>query len=152
MEHWKLLSSPLLYLSLAFKRHQVEYYRRLTAVRTDGDWEGWTTYFLECVREAADDGVDTARSLFTLLNQDRQRLLRSKGATVPAIRLFDALPKQPIITASGVMRSLKTSKPTAAKAIAALEAAKILKETTGRQRDRVYAYQGYLRLLTGDQE
>jgi len=152
VEHWKLLSSPLLYLSLAFKRHQVEYYRRLTAVRTDGDWEGWTTYFLECVREAADDGVDTARSLFTLLNQDRQRLLRSKGATVPAIRLFDALPKQPIITASGVMRSLKTSKPTAAKAIAALEAAKILKETTGRQRDRVYAYQGYLRLLTGDQE
>ena len=152
VEHWKLLSSPLLYLSLAFKRHQVEYYQRLTAVRTDGDWEGWTTYFLECVREAADDGVDTARSLFTLLNQDRQRLLRSKGATVPAIRLFDALPKQPIITASGVMRSLKTSKPTAAKAIAALEAAKILKETTGRQRDRVYAYQGYLRLLTGDQE
>lgn len=152
VEHWKLLSSPLLYLSLAFKRHQVEYYRRLTAVRTDGDWEGWTTYFLECVREAADDGVDTARSLFTLLNQDRQRLLRSKGATVPAIRLFDALPKQPIITAAGVMRRLRTSKPTAAKAIAALEAAKILRETTGRQRDRVYAYQGYLRLLTGDKE
>ena len=152
VEHWKLLSSPLLYLSLAFKRHQVEYYRRLTAVRTDGDWEGWTMYFLECVREAADDGVDTARSLFTLLNQDRQRLLRSKGATVPAIRLFDALPKQPIITAAGVMRRLRTSKPTAAKAIAALEAAKILRETTGKQRDRVYAYQGYLRLLTGDKE
>jgi hypothetical protein len=50
------------------------------------------------------------------------------------------------------MRRLRTSKPTAAKAIAALEAAKILKETTGRQRDRVYAYQGYLRLLTGDKE
>jgi len=152
VEHWKLLSSPLLYLSLAFKRHQVEYYRRLTAVRTDGDWEGWTTYFLECVREAADDGVDTARSLYTLLNQDRQRLLRSKGVTIPAMRLFDALPKQPIIKAAGVMRSLKTTKPTAAKAIAALEAAKILRETTGRQRDRVYAYQGYLRLLTGDKE
>ena len=152
VEHWKLLSSPLLYLSLAFKRHQVEYYRRLTAVRTDGDWEGWTTYFLECVREAADDGVDTARSLFTLLNQDRQRLLRSKGATVPAIRLFDALPKQPIITVAGIMRRLKTTKPTAAKAIAALEAAKILRETTGRQRDRMYAYQGYLRLLTVDKE
>ncbi len=152
VEHWKLLSSPLLYLSLAFKRHQVEYYRRLTAVRTDGDWEGWTTYFLECVREAADDGVDTARSLFTLLNQDRQRLLRSKGVTIPAMRLFDALPKQPIITVAGIMRRLKTTKPTAAKAIAALEAAKILRETTGRQRDRVYAYQGYLRLLTGDKE
>ena len=152
VEHWKLFSSPLLYLSLAFKRHQVECYRRLTAVRTDGDWKGWTTYFLECVREAAEDGVDTARSLFTLLNQDRQRLLRSKRVTIPAMRLFDALPKQPIITVAGIMRRLKTPKPTAAKAIAALEAAKILRETTGRQRDRVYAYQGYLRLLTGDKE
>lgn len=66
--------------------------------------------------------------------------------------MFDALPKQPIITAAGVMRRLRTSKPTAAKAIAALEAAKILRETTGKQRDRVYAYQGYLRLLTGDKE
>ena len=152
VEHWKLLSSPMLYLSLAFKRHQEEYYHRLTAVRTEGDWEGWTVFFLECVREAAADGVTTAQGLFTLLNQDRQKLLRSNEATVPAIRLFDTLPKQPIVTLAGVMKILKTSKPTASKAIAALEGTRILKETTGKQRDRVYAYQGYLRLLTGNME
>lgn len=152
VEHWKLLSSPMLYLSLAFKRHHEEYYRRLTAVRSEGDWEGWTAFFLECVREAADDGVTTSQRLFTLLNQDRQQLLRSKGATVPAIRLLDALPEQPIVTLAGVMKRLQTTKPTASKAIAALESAKILKETTGKQRDRVYAYQGYLRLLTDDTE
>ena len=47
VEHWDLLPSPLLYLSLAFKRRQQEYYRRLSAVRTDGDWEGWTAFFVE---------------------------------------------------------------------------------------------------------
>ena len=42
LEHWKLLTRPVLYLSLFLKRHRDEYYRRLTAVRIDGDWEGWT--------------------------------------------------------------------------------------------------------------
>ncbi len=152
VEHWGLLSSPLLYLSLALKRHQEEYYHRLSAVRIDGDWEGWTAYFLECVHEAADDGVTTAQSLFALLSKDRHRLLNAPGTTVPAIRLFDALPRRPVVTLAGVIKALKTSKPTASKAIYALQYAKILRETTGKQRDRVYAYHGYLRLLTGDAE
>ncbi len=40
LEHWQLLTKPLLYLSLFFKRNREEYYRRLTAVRVDGDWQG----------------------------------------------------------------------------------------------------------------
>ncbi len=35
LEHWRLLTRPLLYLSLFFKRHRQEYYRRLNAVRVD---------------------------------------------------------------------------------------------------------------------
>jgi Fic family protein len=150
VEHWGLLSEPLLYLSLALKRRQQEYYRCLTAVWTEGDWEGWTAYFLECVREAADDGVNTAQRLFGLLDKDRQRLLSASDATVPALRLFDALPARPMVTLAGAMKTLKTTKPTAAKAIAVLINAKILKETTGKQRDRVYAYHSYLQMLTAD--
>jgi hypothetical protein len=48
------------------------------------------------------------------------------------------------------MKTLKTTKPTASKAISTLFDAKILKETTGKRRDRFDAYLGYLRLLTGD--
>ncbi|MEX2120250.1 MAG: Fic family protein [Pirellulales bacterium] len=152
IERWGLLPSPLLYLSLAFKRQQEEYYRRLAAVRSDGDWEGWTAFFLDCVREAADDGVSTAGRLFVLLNKDRQVLLRLSGVTIPAVRLFDALPSQPIITLPRAMELLETTKPTAAKAIEALRKARVLREITGKQRDRVYAYHGYLELLTKDTE
>ncbi len=63
VEQWGLLSSPLLYVSLGFKRHQQEYYERLSRVRTNGDWEGWIEFFLRCVIESADDGV-TNRSTF----------------------------------------------------------------------------------------
>ncbi len=152
VEYWGLLPAPLLYLSLAFMRHRAEYYRRLSAVRTDGDWEGWSVFFLECVRQAADDGVATAQRLFSLLNRDRQVLLKTRAATIPAIRLFDQLPNHPMLTMQGAIELLDTTKPTAAKAIAALQQASILRETTGKQRDRVYAYHEYLRVLTKDTE
>ncbi len=152
VEHWGLLDAPLLYLSLALKRHRDEYYTRLSAVRTDGDWEGWTAFFLECVREAADDGVNTAEKLHSLLSRDRQQLLNQSGVTISAIRLLDQLPSHPIVTLGRVMKILKTTKPTATKAIESLRKAKILFETTGRQRDRVYAWKNYLTLLTGESE
>ena len=47
MEHWGLLPEPLLYLSGYLKQHQSEYYRRLSAIRSEGDWEGWVSFFLE---------------------------------------------------------------------------------------------------------
>jgi Fic family protein len=152
VEHWGLLPAPLLYLSLSFKRHREEYYQRLSSVRTGGDWEGWTAFYLECVRETADDGVAAAKRLFALLGKDRQSLAGHKKATVTAIRLFDLLPTHPLVTLPGVMDLLKTSKPTAIKAIDALKQAGVLRETTGKQRDRVYAYHGYLQVLTKDTE
>lgn len=51
----------LLYLSLFFKRHREDYYRRLNAVRVDGDWEGWLDFFLDGVATIADEAVASAR-------------------------------------------------------------------------------------------
>jgi Fic family protein len=150
LEHWNMLDAPLLYLSLAFKKHRPLYYEKLSAVRTDGDWEGWTGFFLECAREAADDGVAVAQALFNQINTDRAAVAQHDAATVTAIRLFDLLPKHPIVTLPLATELLGTTTPTAIKAIRALQDAGILHETTGKQRDRVYAYRRYLDLLTKD--
>lgn len=58
------------------------YYERLNAVRTLGDWEGWTSFFLECVRDSADDGVTTARRLFSVVGKDRDTVLHHRAATI----------------------------------------------------------------------
>ena len=150
VEHWRLLSSPLLYLSLELRRRQQEYYRRLDSVRTRGDWEGWTGFFLECVREAADDGVDSARRLFVLLGEDRREVAGHPSATMSAVRLFDLLPEHPVLTVSRAAELLEASKPTATKAIEALCEAGVLEETTGRQRGRIFAYVSYLDVLAED--
>lgn len=149
LEHWGLLKSPMLYLSLAIKRRQQAYYENLTRVRNGGDWEGWTAFYLDCVREAADDGVRVAEQIFSLLAKDRSRLIARDNVTVPAVRLLDLLPSRPVVTLPLATALLRVSTPTAIKAIAVLVELGILRETSGKRRDRVYAYQKYVDLLTG---
>lgn len=149
-EHWRLLSLPILYLSLSFKLRREEYYRRLNLVRSEGDWEGWTRFFLECVRDSSEDGVNAARRIHALLGKDRQAVVHHKATTIPAVRLLDLLPEHPMVTLAKTQELLETTKPTANKAIKALCDAGVLHEITGKQRDRVYAYQNYLQVLAED--
>ena len=143
-EHWRLLSQPLLYLSLFFKRHRGEYYDRLGAVRTAGDWEGWTDFFLEGVATIADEAVTSARELFALVTEDRARVLDDAGTSVAAVRLFEMLPRHPVVSVASVIKQLGVSKPTAGRAVEALERTGVLAETTGKKRDRSWVYQRYL--------
>lgn len=147
LDHWRLLKSPLLYLSLYLKQNQAAYYRWLEAIRTEGDWVGWLQFFLVGVAEIADDATRTARALYARVSEDRQLLLKTSGATVTAIQLFERLPEHPIVTMPSVTRLLSISKPTASKAIDVLIKAGILAEVGERKRDRLYRYAGYLRLL-----
>lgn len=128
-EHRGLMKVPILYLSLFFKHHREEYFRRLTAVRVDGDWEGWTDFFLNGVATIADEAVASTRELFTV---------------VTATRLFELLPNQPIITVAVAMKLIETTKPTVTRAIESLVAAGILVEKTGKKRDRSFAYKAYI--------
>ncbi|MBW2262588.1 MAG: Fic family protein [Deltaproteobacteria bacterium] len=148
LEHGGLLSSPLLYLSIHLKRHREEYYRLLDLVRTQGDWEAWTKFFLEAVAVTAAEAGGTARQLFDLVNADRERLLKLKAATVPSIRVFEMLPRRPMMTIGNITRTLKVTKPTAAKVVDVLTRSKILVEHSGRKRDRVFAYARYLDILS----
>lgn len=61
------------------------------------------------------------------------------------------LPDHPMVTVSRVVDMIGVTKPTAIKAIELLTDAGILKETTGRQRVRAYAYHAYLTILTEDE-
>ena len=150
LDEWELLEQPLLYISLYFRRHQMEYYRRLSAVRSEGDFEGWIDFFLEGVATVAEEAVELITAMFELVATDRAKVLSSGAASVSAARLFEQLPHHPIITIAGAVELLQTTKPTAAKAVGGLVDAGVLNETTGRRRDRVYSYSAYLDLLRAD--
>lgn len=148
MEHWGQLQEPLMYLSGYLKRHQAEYYRRLSAIRTDGDWEGWVAFFLEGVASACADAERSIIDVASLITADRKRLLESAKAGPISYRLFELLPVMPRFNIEHVRRRLDTTFPTASAAVKLLEDVGIVGELTGQKKNRIYSYQAYVELLS----
>jgi Fic family protein len=148
MEQWGLLSQPLVYVSAYLKQHQSEYYQRLSAVRTDGDWEGWVAFFLEGIARAADTAERGIVALASLINTDRRRLLQAPKITPASLRLFELLPLMPIFSIDQVCERLNTTFPTATAAVKTLEALGIVAEQTGQKKNRHFSYQAYVQLLS----
>ena len=103
--------------------------------------------FLECVCEAADDGVGVAQALHALVGNDRSRIIAHERSTVAAIQLLELLPFNPVVTVSSASQLLNLTTPPTRKAIQLLESFCVLREISGKQRDRVYAYHDYMQIL-----
>lgn len=147
LEHWGFLEAPLFCLSLHFNRDCGNYTDRLAAIREEGDWEGWTAFFLDSLVTAADAAVTTLCDLQAIIVADRKKLLSSEGSALSAVRLFEHLPSHPVLTVARAMDLLQTTKPTAGRAIEVLADCGILKEITGRKRDRSFAYMAFVNCL-----
>ncbi|ODV03124.1 MAG: cell filamentation protein Fic [Rubrivivax sp. SCN 70-15] len=148
MEHWGLLAEPLMVLSGYLKQHRAEYYRRLSTVRTEGDWEGWVSFFLEGVAAASAEAERSIIDVASLITADRKRLLAAPKAGPISYRLFELLPMMPRFAVEHVRQRLETTFPTASAAVKLLEDLGILAELTGQKKNRVYSYQAYVELLS----
>ena len=149
LEQWGLLPEPLVYLSGYLKQHQAEYYRRLSAVRTDGDWEGWVGFFLDGVETAATDAERGIVAMASLINADRKRLLAAPRVGAVALRLFELLPLMPRFTIEQARQKLDTTFPTATAAVKLLHDLGMLSELTGQKKNRLFSYAAYVELLAG---
>lgn len=148
LEHWGMLKEPLMYLSGYLKQHQAEYYRRLSAIRNDGEWEGWISFFLEGVSSAAAEAERSIIDGASLINTDRRRLLASPNAGPISYRLFELLPMMPRFNVEHVRQRLNTTFPTASAAVKLLELLGIVTELTGQKKNRIYSYETYVKLLS----
>lgn len=142
------LGEPTLFLSLHFKSRRREYYDRLQAVRTDGDWEGWLRFFLEGVIETSDDAVSTTRRILSLFERDRRRLEGLGRSASTAFRVHEMLQRRPIAGIREIETALKLTYPTIAKALIRMEALGLVRELTGFRRNRVFAYAPFVALLS----
>ena len=149
LEQWGLLPEPLVYLSGYLKQHQAEYYRRLSAVRTEGDWEGWVGFFLDGVETAATDAERGIVAMASLINADRKRLLAAPRVGAVALRLFELLPLMPRFTIEQARQKLDTTFPTATAAVKLLQDLGMLSELTGQKKNRLFSYAAYVELLAG---
>jgi Fic family protein len=146
--HAGILREPLLYLSLFFKQNRDAYYAHLDAVRRDGDWEAWLVFFLTGVRETAEGAVATAQRLVGLFGEDRARIVPKGRRAGSALRVHDALKARPLASMQDVCARSGLSFPAAGSAMELLVELGIARELTGKRRNRVFAYDRYLAILS----
>jgi hypothetical protein len=148
MEHYELLPEPLLYLSAHLKEHQSEYYRLLNGVRAEGNWEAWISFFLEGVIDAANKAKQNIIDIAEQIAKDKKILLHYEGLNSSCIRLFELLPVMPRFTIERVKTELGVSFPTANAAVKSLNELGIIKEMSGRTRNRSFSYEAYIQLIS----
>ena len=145
--HAGVLRESLLYLSLYLKEHRDNYYELLNHVRRTGDWEAWLTFFLEGVKQTAEGAVSTAQRLSLMFQEDRSLIETTGRRAGSALRIYEAIKMQPILSLSAARRRSKLSFPTASSAMEVLVEHKIAREITGKHRGRLFVYNRYLSIL-----
>jgi len=141
------LKEPILYLSLYFKTHRQFYYELLQRVRDQGDWEAWLEFFLEGIKETSDQAADTAKQILELFETDRQKIEELGRPAASALRVHQHMQAKPISSVPAAAEALGITAPTVRKSINHMIDLGIVRETTGKQRDRLFVYSGYLEIL-----
>lgn len=148
----KVLRKPLLYPSLYLKQHRQQYYDELNAVRSSGDYERWIDFFAEAIRHSAEVAIETGRRVTQTFQEDRARL-RSVSRTAGSLLMIqEALQAKPVTTVAILREATGLTTPTINSLLRELESRGIVKESTGRARDRVYVYRRYLDALAAEEE
>jgi Fic family protein len=141
------LSAPILYLSLYLKQHRTTYYELLQNVREHGMWEAWIEFFLQGVTHSAQQACSTIEKINALFAHDSQQIEALGKIRFSVGLVFEYLKQLPQVTVFTIAKELGMSGPTARSALASLQQLGIVKEITGRQRNKVYVYKKYLALL-----
>jgi Fic family protein len=128
------------------------YYDLLQKVRTEGAWEEWIEFFLEGAESTARQAADTAVELVRLVAEDQQRIQSLGRPALSALRVHEYMRKRPLMNIGAAADALGLSIPTVAGAVKNLSELGIVRETTGRQRGRVFAYERFLQLVTAGME
>jgi Fic family protein len=147
--YWKgVMHKPLLYLSYYFKKNRQEYYDRLNMVRNTGNYEQWVDFFLKGVVDIAGFAMDTARQILELQSRHRRLLWEKKISSPIAVGILEQLFYTPVVSIGQTAEQFDISYQAASTIVSQLEKAGILRETTGKKRDKRFVYKDYLDILT----
>ncbi len=144
----KLLTKPTLYLSDFFERNRGAYYDALTAVRASNDIEHWIKLFLTGVAETAAGSKQTFEAIVALRQRCEEKILQLGKRAPKGQTLLRQLYTQPVMSANDVAARLDITHQSASSLIRSFEEMRILRETTGRKKDRLFMFSEYLEQFT----
>ena len=144
----KILEKPLLYISAFFEKDKSLYYDNLTRVRTKSDMTQWLKYFLVGILDTAENAIETLTRVMSLKSRLEEEMTttfgkRSQKANLLLQRLFE----KPIVHVNQVKDLTHSSFKAANDLVNAFVEAGILKEMTGKNRNRMFVFDKYIQLF-----
>ena len=137
-----LLRYPMLHLSGYMNLNRSTYIGLMHRVSTDDAIDDWIGFFSEGLRSQS---ITTAGVVDSLIRYRDK--LRDSAADILESRTVDLLFMNPYVNSKGLAESLGVSLPTANRILERLESAGVLREATGKKRNRLYVADGILELL-----
>ena len=148
LAEWGLLAEPMLDLSAYIEPRRDEYYARLLAVSTEGDWTGWLAFFLGAVEAQAADVVARALRLQALRDEYRALVATARSSGLLSV-LVDALFETPAITIPRAVKALGITHRAARLNVEKLVDVGIVREVGSAARLRLFVAPDILRAVEG---
>ena len=142
-----LLVKPTLYLSDFFEKNKEHYYDNLTIVRSKNDLVQWLKFFLEGIRVTAESSIQTFKDIIALRASLENKIITLGKKQMLARNMLQYLYSQPITDMQSIASALNTSIPTTSRILNDFVRLEILIELTGFKRNRVFAFERYLKLF-----
>ena len=142
-----ILKKPILYISDFMESHRKLYYDNLMNVREKNDINQWFKFFLSGVVETAQKGITTLDNILQLQKQSDLIVQGLGSRAADAQKIITYLYQNPIIKPGKIKEITGRTLPYAYKMIEELERVDILKEVTGAQRGKIYAFDSYMKLF-----
>lgn len=143
-----ILQEPILYLSLYFKTYRSQYYQHLQSVHKTGDFESWIEFFLTGVIETSEQAINTAEKLLQLFRTDQNLIETSGKNTVSLISIFQYLKKHPLSSTKDIKMACGISLTTVLRSLESLQTLGIVREATGKERNKIFVYNQYVDILS----
>lgn len=142
-----LLVKPTLYLSDFLEKNKEHYYDNLTSVRTKNDLVHWLKFFLEGIRVTAENSIQTFKEIIALRASVENKIITLGKKQVLAKNVLQYLYSQPITDMQSIALAANVGVPTISRLLNDFLKLEILVELTGFKRNRVFAFEQYLKLF-----
>ncbi|MCW8828068.1 MAG: Fic family protein [Gammaproteobacteria bacterium] len=149
LANFGLLHKPALYLSDYFERNKTEYVDRLMAVRQANQLKEWLIFFLFGVKETAENSIQVFKDILALKERLEREVLPhfSTRRQENAQTLMQYLYQMPLVSINDVAEMLGLKHNTASTLVNDFVKHGVLRELTGKQRNRVYGFHEYLMIF-----
>jgi len=143
-----ILTRPLLYMSEFFERDRSLYYENLTKVRNENSLLHWLKYFLIGIDESAKKASNVLNEILKL-KENTEKLIRKEAGrrADSAMILLVELFKYPVVRVNDVKSICNLSKKSANNLVKLMTETGILKEVSGKTRNKIFLFENYVKLF-----